>query len=563
VKKSEIPFLPGDEVVAYLRDSGHENQELSVDQQESELREFCIEHGIVLFRTYIDEARQGSSDKKRDKLAEMMHDLRRHLPVAGVIVWSNSRFARQSLHAQFYRAEIRKLGYIFYSLTGKSVEGPEAIIFEALDDYKNERFLSDLSIDVKRGLKRLVLDYGCVPGRPPKGFKQELVVIGEHRDGKTRSAHKWVPDELVAPRVVEAFEMRMNGVSLAIINDKTHLFTTINGFRTFFSNPIYKGTLQFGDEVVENYCEPMVDPLIWEAVQNVQNNYAHRRNLAGGGRLHPRRVSSQYLLSGLIHCARCDSSLFGRTHPQRNGSKTTSYYCSQAYNQRNCSKHRIPGALIEELVLTKLKETWLKPEFLAAAQSELQAKSAKIQTETKARRAQATAELAELRRQLTNLSIAVGESGHSRALLKRLSDLEHQESEKQNQIAQLDEKLRAVIIPTVEPGRAEKLIRMLDVVFPKADIRTRRMILNGLIERIDVDRDGRRIFGTITVKYPPSDDDDLVNGSPPSGKTGRGRKTVRMKSRASGPQRVTFCARKSPVFDEQNSSETGLFRFRL
>jgi DNA invertase Pin-like site-specific DNA recombinase len=105
MKTPEIPFSSGDQVIAYLRDSGHEKQELSIGQQEQSIREFCIQHGLVLQRTYIDAERQGSNDAKRDALAEMMYDLRHEMNVAGVIVWSNSRFARNSLHAQFYRAE--------------------------------------------------------------------------------------------------------------------------------------------------------------------------------------------------------------------------------------------------------------------------------------------------------------------------------------------------------------------------------------------------------------------------------------------------------------------------
>jgi DNA invertase Pin-like site-specific DNA recombinase len=85
VKTTENPFSPDDQVVAYLRDSGHEKQELSVGQQEQSIREFCVQHGLVLQRTYIDAERQGSSDTKRDALAEMMYDLRHELNVAGVI----------------------------------------------------------------------------------------------------------------------------------------------------------------------------------------------------------------------------------------------------------------------------------------------------------------------------------------------------------------------------------------------------------------------------------------------------------------------------------------------
>lgn len=534
------PFSSGDHVVAYIRDSGHENQELSIERQEGSIREFCIQHGLVLERSYKDEARPGSSDVKREKLAEMMHDLRHGLDVAGVIVWSNSRFARNSVHAQFYRAEIRKLGYIFHSLTGKTVDGPEAVIFEALDDYTNERYLTNLSIDVKDGLRKLVRDYKCVPGTPPTGFLREQVIIGLRRDGKQRIAHKWVPDPLYVERIREAFAMRSVGMSLGDINDRTHLFASLNSYRTFFCNKIYLGILTFGDDlVVENYCDPIVDQALWDKVQEIQNNFTRHRNLVGGSPLHPRRINSNYLLSGLAHCARCGSPLFGRSHPQKNGTKTLSYYCTQAYNQRSCTKQRIPGALVENAVLTALKEKWLShPAYLEAAKLDLEAQNEDRLEAYTAQRKQYTSELGEIRRQITNLSNAIAESGHSRALLARLADLELQENSLLNKIAGL-EALKVSEIPPVDYDRIPQLLKLLDTVFPTADIQRQRQILRTLVKRVDVDRDGRRIFGVLTVYYPPGDDETIPEAMPPTGNQSSGGQNVRLYRDPSGPPRYT------------------------
>jgi DNA invertase Pin-like site-specific DNA recombinase len=532
MKPNQIPFSPGDHVIAYLRDSGHEKQEASVAQQESELRQFCVTNGLILDEAYKDEERQGSSDETRVRLAEMMHDLRHGLPVEGVLVWSSSRFARNSIHAQFYRAEIRKLGYTFHSITGQNIEGPESIIFEALDDYKNERYLADLSIDVKRGLRSLVRDHGCVPGAAPTGFKREQVLIGNHRDGKPRLAHKWIPDEDVAPRVLQAFQMRASGSSLAEINAATRLFGSINSFRTFFCNKIYLGILTFGDDLVlPEYCEPMVDKPTWDAVQVIQGNYTRYKNLPGGSPLHPRRVSSNYLLSGLVHCARCGSPLFGRSHPQKNGSKNISYYCTQAYNKRNCTKQRIPARAVEASILSALKIAYLTPEILAIARNKIIALNAEKQAEQKVQRRKLTAELAETRRQITNLTSAIAENGHTRAMLNRMNDLELKETEFQNMIAEFDAKFQNEV-PDFEPDVARGLIELLDNYFPKADIQTQRRILSGMVSRVDVDRDGRRIFGVITVFYPPSD------ASAPTGSPGGGG-YVRMRTEPSGPPRYT------------------------
>jgi len=45
---SNLPFSPGDQVVAYLRDSGGQNQELSTDQQEQELSKWAVENNLII-----------------------------------------------------------------------------------------------------------------------------------------------------------------------------------------------------------------------------------------------------------------------------------------------------------------------------------------------------------------------------------------------------------------------------------------------------------------------------------------------------------------------------------
>ncbi len=540
MSKNETPFAPGDRVLAYLRDSGHEKQELSINQQERAVRDFCIESGLVLAEIYKDEARQGSNDTRREKLQEMMNELRHGLEVAGVVVWSNSRFARNSIHAQFYRSEIRKLGYKFHSLTDKVLDGPEAIIFEALIDYKNEQFLVDLSIDVKRGLRDLVKNHGCVPGAAPTGFRREPVLIGTHRDGKPRTAHRWIFDEAVIERVKQAFEMRAAGSSLGEINTATRLFSSVNSYRTFFCNKIYIGILEFGDDlVVEDYCAPIVDQGTWQRVQTLQNHFRRRKHMTGDSPLHPRRVSSQYLLTGLANCGRCGSPLFGRAHIQKSGKTTTSYYCSQAYNQRNCTKQRIPGQFVEEQIIQVVAEKLQSKEYLISAAKELQELISEQSSITKLQRNEKSKELGEARRQITNISNAIADGGHSRSMLDKLQNLEKLELELINDLAQLNTQRQPSEIPilTVDDlaNKAEEF-KML-MANNTIEISRQRQMLRNFVQRVDIDRDGRRLFGIISVFFPPNSDDIPHEVFPPSKPT-RGEafgKTVRMSASTSGP----------------------------
>ena len=284
------PFPPGSSLFAYLRDSGHDEQELSVPQQERRIHQWCEEHGLILAHIYKDIARPGSSVVKRERLQELMHAFRKGAAVAGVVIWKWSRFARNIDNAQYFRSEIRTRGYLFHSLNDQIPEGPIGRVFEAILDYKDEQYLTDLSIDVKRGLRDLVETYGCVPGTPPTGFKREPITISYHRDGSPRTASRWVPDPDIIPNIVQAFDMFAAGASLGQIHSTFHLCRGINSYTTIFANKLYIGILEYGDLVIENYCEPIVSKSVWDAAQARRQKYARRRNTASKSYEHPRRA---------------------------------------------------------------------------------------------------------------------------------------------------------------------------------------------------------------------------------------------------------------------------------
>ena len=120
-------------------------------------------------------------------------------PVDGIIFWSFSRLARNQLDAQFTRSDLRRRGYVVHSMTDDVPMGEFAPVVEALIDWKNERFLKDLSRDVKRGLHDLARAGYAPGGFPPRGYKSETVQIGTKRNGEPHIVSQWVPDPELAP----------------------------------------------------------------------------------------------------------------------------------------------------------------------------------------------------------------------------------------------------------------------------------------------------------------------------------------------------------------------------
>ena len=534
------PFESGSHVFAYLRDSGHEKQELSISQQETAIRTWCIENNLILQHIYKDEARPGSSIVGRTELNSMMNAFRHGAEVAGVVVWKYNRFARNIDNAQFLRAEIRTRGYILHSINDHIPNGPEAIIFEALIDYTDQQYLTNLSIDVKRGLHNLVKEFGCVPGTPPTGFKREKVIISQHRDGTPRIAHRWVPDEDLAFKVKEAFEMRASGASLGQINEKTRLFSSINSYASFWKNKLYIGTLIFGDLIIENYCTPIVDQKTFELVQARQQHFAGGKHMTGGTIDHPQRVASTYLLSGLAHCSRCGSPLFGTTSKQRNGSVMRSYFCSRAYRNRDCTRQRIPISALETAVISALRDRILKPDYLQAVIEAKRTFNASHQSDYEAQRRQLAKDLAETRREIKNTTNAIRKRPKSNALLESLDELEKQETSILTDMTKL-EAAHANFIPEVNVEKLKAQISKINLALASADIQTQRAALRGLIKHISVDRTKNKLFGVVTINIPTNSDneppsEDPNNPKPPSKPP---LKTVRKGTAPSGPPSFT------------------------
>lgn len=496
------PFTPGAVVCAYLRDSGGDDQDLSVVQQEDVLTRWCADNHLHLIRIFRDVARPGSSTIGREAFSEMIAYFHAPAcPAAGVVIWKYSRFARDIDDAQYYKADLRRRGFAIHSLNDSVPEGINGRFFEAAIDWMNERFLEDLSTDVKRGLKHLVTQYGAVPGTPPRGFKREAVSVGLRRDGRSHIVHRWVPDPDTSPLVLLAFQMRSNGASYDNIRKKTNLYTQKSSWAHFFANRLYTGELIYGDLVISDYCEPIVDRLLWDRVQQVQGVSIVNHNLPT--QLHPRRKASHYILSGMVYCAKCGAPMNGETIHSKVKNITNEYYaCSVKKRTGACTSRNVPKNTLENAVANSCAEYILNVSSiinLQTAMAETQAeKKAGLEEKLQAYRV----ELSNINRQINNVTNAIAEASHTSALLKKLDALEHARGDIELEILDL-ELAASYKVPNLSPDEIERTVTGMVTVLRSADLEKKKEIYASFIDRITVERsDSDTITGTITYFYP-------------------------------------------------------------
>lgn len=503
------PFPPSSLLVAYLRDSGGTDQDLSLEQQQAVVSAWCRDHDYILHHVYRD-SRTASSVVGRLAFEAMLQDLRSpDQPVQGVIIWNWSRFARNIDDAQFHRADLRRRGLEFHSLNDNIPPGAEGRLFEAILDWKNERFLLDLSADVARGLHHLARVHRCAPGPVPVGYRPDPLVIGVRRDGRPHTASRWIPDPLKAPLVRQAFEMRAAGASMKAIQRATLLYNNSTGYTYMFRNPIYIGLHVYGDDSLPGFTEPLVGRPTWDAVQrrNQAASRLYRPDAQPGARgrqpgctqsAHPRRRSSSYLLSGLICCADCSSLLTGFTC--RKGPHTYYYYrCASGHRQLDHPRpiFQCPRKLLEDAVLRILVERILTPENVLPIQEGYLAAAQDRQASNRQRLQEYQAQLTDLDARLDRLASAISDAGHSPTLLTQLAQLEKRKSELLIQLAILN----TDPLPILDDIRStlENLLRTL----ADRDPEKVRPILHGIIHRIAVHRQDGQISGEISYILPP------------------------------------------------------------
>jgi len=490
---------PGSQILAYLRDSGHETQELSTQQQQNSLAEWAASHGLIITQFYIDEMR--GSTTNRDQLQLLMNTLRHGVPEKAVIVWSYNRFSRGLDDPVLYRAEVRTLGYLFHSLTDDVPEGPIGRIVEAVIDYKNYQYLVDLSIDIRRGQRDLVQIHGCIPGTPPRGFKRVPVTLGHRRDGSAHIAHRWDPDPETAPLVLQAFTMRAAGASLLAINNATHLYSGISSYATFWSNKLYIGTLQFADLIIENYCSPIIPLVLWNEVQEVQARYQAVQHTKSD-QIHPRRTSSRYILSGILRCAQCGGPINGSTSTYRGHPATDTYACT-GLRKHTCTTRRIPRQLLEQTIINTVSGYILEPE-IAHARQQLDAQTQFVQiAQLEQQRAFYNTRLVKNRAKQKRLSKAISAHGHGGALLSELTELEQQEIVLLSKLAQVNRVASPQAQYTVDQHAliAQRTIAILQ----NGTLDQKRLVLRDIIFSIKVQNVDKTLKGIVFFYSPALD----------------------------------------------------------
>jgi DNA invertase Pin-like site-specific DNA recombinase len=364
----------GSKVWAYLRDSGGEAQEQSTVQQRKEIEAYCKEYGLILVRIFEDVARSAGSSNGRIAFLDMVEKSSIPERPAGLLVWNYARFARDMDDSAFYRALLRKNGMVVHSLTDPIPAGEFSRVIESLIDYANEEKRHQNSRDVKRALAERVRAGYSPGGKPPRGYLAKQETIGTKRNGEPRIGSRWVIDPILGPLVTLAFGLRAEGKSLREITRATQdrLYRDKNSWTTFFRNRSYLGIGKCGTLEIDEHHLKLVSPATFKTVQEISER-ARLNN--PGNLLHPRRIASPSLLSGLAVCIHCDSAMV----KSRAGLNQWPYYiCGKKIRvgHESCKGRATNARKADQVVLDVVLRRILTPQFASILIEEMRSQFA-------------------------------------------------------------------------------------------------------------------------------------------------------------------------------------------
>ena len=514
IYKPPESLKPGSFVIAYCRDSGGQNQEQSIGQQQRAITAFCEEHKLILRKVYADTA-SGRKTKNRSQFLEMFNDvmtMQKELLPAGLLLWAYSRFSRDTTDFNYYLSGLQMKGLTIHSLTEEIPAGMAGQIMLSVKSYTNADYSIQLGKAIKRGIADRVAAGYCNGGQAPKGYRVIRDNIGVKRNGTPRDGVKWIIDPELGPLVRLAFELRAQGNGYGAITKATggKVYKIAGSWLTCFRNKSYLGIGKAGDLEIPDHHEPLITWELFEAVKKVER--VMPRHGVRGNPIHPRRMSNPSLLSGLAFCAHCGAAMVLHT-----AKDYRSYLCGKRDRQKgyeDCTQSRnVNARKADRIILDTILNQILSPSFVEELLAEIQDQMADV-TKIDREIGDANNLLIQTERSITRLLLlAENTDDDIKEIAARMKILKYEKGEHIEKIKQLKSE-RAVEMPTITPEALDLVFLIWREQIQKAiksnEILTAKKLLTQFVSKIELSKEA----AIIHYKYPvsiPSEENHLFS----------------------------------------------------
>lgn len=268
--------------------------------------------------------------------------------------------------------------------------------------------------------------------------------FGSIPPGLRKRADKTLEPDEDAPLIVEAFQLRAGGATIAEVRKfltSKGIKRTYRGVQSLLASPLYLGEIRFGELVNPAAHEPIVPRQLWEQVQRVK--------VARG-----RRPKSERLLArlGILRCGTCGARMVvGSSHYGQ-------YPLYRCIPTSDCERRvSISAELVERVVVEAVKEA-------------LADVVGRASVEANAREAEHTAESAQEKLD---------------AAIRAFADFKDEPAAQETLIALRDERDEAVEL-VEQLGGKRTTVAMTVEDWDSLTLGERRDLIRATIERVDI-----------------------------------------------------------------------------
>ena len=367
MKNEAATKMPKDDtyepVALYARvSSDRQDVDLSVAAQLRALRDHAAKNGQIVVREYIDEAESGRI-ADRPQFRKMIDAAAApDAPFREILVWKFSRFTRKREHAVAFKSMLRRKGVRVVSITEHADDTPTGKLMEAIIESVDEFYSENLAQEVTRGMREAASRGFWVTSSSPFGYRRVYAQDG----AKKRPRLELDPPADATVRRI--FDMVLKGQSLMDVaktlnaegvSTSTGSKWRITSVHKILVNEAYTGTLVWGKGAKDGTPPVRVENAFPSIVTHQEFHRVWRLLKSRSPKtIHPRRVASPYLLSGLATCALCGKAL---TAAEAKSGKYTYYVCQSILKtgRGSCETPRINARSFEETIVRNLRENVL------------------------------------------------------------------------------------------------------------------------------------------------------------------------------------------------------------
>ncbi len=447
--------------VAYARFSSDQQREESIEAQLHAIKEYAIQKGITILKTYKDEALSGTTDK-RPGFQRMIKDAASG-EFSFVLVHKGNRFARNRMESALYKHALKQHGVRVIAVAEDFGQGRHAVLMESVLEGLAEFYSLELAAETMKGLmvnaRKCKYNGGHVlygyRVNEEKYYEIEPAEAAIVKDIFSKVASGWSYIEILrylgekGTRNRRGKRFGRNSIHDMLRNERytgTYIFNQNPRKHPVTGKRASRHKNPQGEIIrVPGGMPQIVSREQWEKIQMMMNKRKQKTSAR-------RR---KFLLTGFIACGQCGSAYVGTT--SRTKYTVRGYYsCTKRKNKLACSNKNVPQQKIEEAVMADITEA-LKSIDVGELTVALNEYYAMENEESMDGRKHTEKELTEVDKKINNLLDVIEDGGANDIVKARLR-------ENADRKIALEARLKALNLPAfkVTPGLVKNILNQLD-----------------------------------------------------------------------------------------------------